>query len=132
MKTVHATLCARGIGLVFLASTFLPALSASPANAGDDAPANTVRFGDLNLTSPHGVATLYKRIVSAAESVCGPAFITGSLLPRPSYVACRKKAIADAVAKIDRPELTRYYLAREGHLTEQDTAGIGGGAQSGG
>ena len=41
------------------------------ADAAFDVPARTVHYSDLDLNSEAGVATLYNRIRSAAEQVCG-------------------------------------------------------------
>lgn len=48
------------------------ALAASPALAGGvEKVSADVRYGDLNLTSEQGAATLNRRIALAAEKVCG-------------------------------------------------------------
>ena len=77
----------------------------------------TVRFGDLNLHSVEGVATLYRRITSAAEDVCAPASIPGSRIVSPDYMDCVVRAVAEAVAKIDRAELSAYYAGTEHHAS---------------
>jgi UrcA family protein len=73
----------------------------------------SVSYRDLNLANPQGAAALYRRITRAAEEVCGPAEQTGSLLPRPGFRECVRRAIAEAVAKVDRPELSAYHAQRE-------------------
>jgi len=120
----------RVISLVLLAAA-VSRVPAASADSSAEAPAIRVHFGDLNLASPQGVAALYNRIVYAAEIVCGPKLATGSMIPLPSYIACSKKAIADAVAKIDRVNLTRYYLMREGQQPVHDAAVAGHGAAGG-
>lgn len=122
MKAVHATIFAGPIGLAAVAAAMVATLTATAA-ASNNPPAMRLRFGDLDLTTQRGIATLYERLITAAEGVCGPAYITGSLIPTPAHVACKEKAIADAVVKIGRPALTQYYLARGGHPTE-DTAAV--------
>ena len=77
----------------------------------------TVRFGDLNLHSVEGVATLYRRITSAAEDVCVPAFAPGSRMVSPDYRYCVARAVAEAVAKIDRAELSAYHAGTEHHAS---------------
>lgn len=79
-------------------------------------PTKTVSYRDLNLTNPQGTAALYRRITGAAQEVCGPAERTGSLLPRPGYRECVQRAIAEAVAKVDSPELSAYHAEREHHM----------------
>ena len=77
----------------------------------------TVRFGDLNLHSVEGVTTLYRRINSAAEDVCGPESIPGSRIVSADYRDCVARAVAEAVAKIDRVELSAYYAGTEHHAS---------------
>ena len=76
-----------------------------------------VRFGDLNLHSVEGVTTLYRRINSAAEDVCGPESIPGSRIVSADYRDCVARAVAEAVAKIDRVELSAYYAGTEHHAS---------------
>ena len=45
-------------------------LVASNAHAGDEARSETVKFADLDLSSPAGVEALYGRIHAAARRVC--------------------------------------------------------------
>lgn len=79
-------------------------------------PTETVSYRDLNLANPQGAAALYRRIKHAAQEVCGPAEQAGSRLPRPGYSECVQRAIADAVAKVDRPELSAYHAQKEHHM----------------
>jgi UrcA family protein len=69
----------------------------------------TVKYGDLNLSNPQGAATLYSRIVRAANEVCGPP--DDSLWFRSDARACLHKAIADAVTKVGHPQLIAVYNA---------------------
>lgn len=83
---------------------------ALPAGAGDatETRSITVKFGDLNVSSPDGAAALYSRIRSAAKTVCGPD--ESSSYPfRTAFNACVHKAIADAVTKVNRMELYTVY-----------------------
>lgn len=82
---------------------------ALPAGAGDatEVRSITVKFGDLNVSSPEGAAALYGRIRSAAQTVCSP---DSSSAPfRTAFNACVHKAIADAVTKVNRMELYTVY-----------------------
>jgi UrcA family protein len=85
-------------------------------------PSITVRASDLDLASEQGVAVLYWRLRIAADSVCGPSLNTGSRFPPSDYVACVRRALADAVARIDRPKLTAYYARKQGHAPAQPLA----------
>ena len=65
---------------------------------GDETRSETVKFGDLNLSSPEGVEALYGRIHAAARRVCQqPA---GELTAERS---CMHKAEGDAIAKVNVP-----------------------------
>jgi len=123
MKKASATPWVGGIGLALLTAASISAPLAKAADSTAEPPTMTVRFNDLNLGNAPGIAALYRRIVSAAEIVCRPYLVTtGSMFPPHAYVACRDKAIADALGKIDRPELTRYYREREGRPVRNDEA----------
>lgn len=80
---------------------------AIPAGAAD-ARSITVKFGDLNVSSPEGAAALYARIRSAAKTVCSPAESSADPF-RTEFSACVHKAIADAVTKVNRMELYTVY-----------------------
>jgi UrcA family protein len=71
----------------------------------------TVRFTDLDLTRSAGAAELYARIKSAAAEVCQPvpAREVESVL---RSQRCMQQAIARAVADVNAPALTSYYLAK--------------------
>lgn len=127
---MKVSMAIRVISSVSLAAA-VSRVPAATADASAELPAIRVHFDDLNLASPRAVAALYKRIVYAAENVCGPSLATGSMIPLDSYIDCRKKAIADAVAKIDRVNLTRYYLKREGRQTVHNAAVAAHGAAGG-
>jgi len=92
----------------------LVALAASgmAASATREAPGVVVRFGDLNLNSQTGVASLHKRIRNAAESVCGPleTRILGPL--RDAYDVCVKEAVSNGVAAVDNPNLTNFHASK--------------------
>src|SRR5262249_28725659 len=85
--------------------------NASHASDSFDAPRVTVKFGDLNLSSPAGAATLYSRIRAAAKSVCDPQDI-GSLYGRLRVSQCVHQAIADAVTKVNAPGLYAVYNSK--------------------
>lgn len=82
---------------------------AFPAAAADDTGVRsiTVKFADLNVSSPEGAAALYARIRSAAKSVCSPA--ESSYPFSTAYSICVRKAIADAVTRVNRMELYTVY-----------------------
>ncbi len=111
MSTIITSKPARGL----LVTAILVAISAgfaTVAAAGDltGVRSETVQFGDLNLSSPQGAATLYRRIAAAARDVCDRGHF--DLASLQATRACVDKAIADAVTKIGHPELVAVYNAK--------------------
>ncbi|HWZ61798.1 MAG TPA: UrcA family protein [Steroidobacteraceae bacterium] len=80
--------------------------SPSVVSAADPSSASrTVKFADLNVSSSSGAHALYMRILAAAQAVCSYyPFATDGDKAR-----CVRNAIADAVTKIDQPELSAVY-----------------------
>jgi UrcA family protein len=92
--------------------------SAADASAGtlsndtsvtDAARKEVVRFPDLDLSRIEGVAKLYGRVAHAARDVCDP--LQTQWHPA-EYRTCVDKAIADAVATVNRPLLTQFHQWR--------------------
>ena len=95
-------LIATGI-LVVLASTLSMTSAADPSSAS-----RTVKFADLDISDPSDAHVLYMRILAAAQVVCSYVpFATDADKAR-----CVRDAIADAVTKIDQPELSAVYNAK--------------------
>ena len=84
-------------------------LVAYSASAEPKAKTLTVSYADLDLSKPAGAQTLYKRIKAAARSVCGPTDRYTYSTPSHAFRQCFDKAIADAVAQVDRPSLTALH-----------------------
>jgi UrcA family protein len=86
--------------------------SAGAVEQENGVPSRRVNFADLDLTRSAGVSTLYARIKAAAAEVCEPEI--QSIMPAPvqSVRRCREQAIARAIADVNAPALTSYYLAR--------------------
>jgi UrcA family protein len=96
------------------------ALAGTAANAEDAVPSQAVKYGDLNLSSAQGAATLYKRIEAAARGVC-PA--SGRQIDQiTSRQSCYDQAIARAVRQVNSSTLTAYYSAKTGHVVANLTA----------
>ena len=70
-----------------------------------------VTFGDLDVTNPQGAAVLYRRIKTAAETVCSPYWATGFAARADAY-DCVHSAIAAAVTTVDQPALSQVYGAK--------------------
>ena len=104
-----------------LAATIFAALTCgiatvSFASDGTDALQTTVKYGDLNVSSPSGAATLYSRIRAAADSVCHPLrpLNPGDLAAGQVFTACVHKAMRDAVNEVNQPALFSIYNAKTG------------------
>jgi UrcA family protein len=83
------------------------------ADSFAQASTQAVRFADLNLDTRSGVATLFRRIQSAAGEVCGGYSSPGTLLPSVAHRSCINFAVADAVHRVDAPLLTAYFGERD-------------------
>ncbi len=78
-----------------------------------DAPHLTVQFLRSSLATDEGARTVYKRIVSAAESVCP--LQSGSRFVTESIQACREEAIARAVHEIGNTRLAALHATSANH-----------------
>ena len=72
----------------------------------------TVHFEDLDINSAPGAATLYNRIRAAAAFVCNDLGSSRSLVYLGRYKTCVHGAVSVAVARINRPAMTEYAVAR--------------------
>ena len=72
----------------------------------------TVHFEDLDINSTPGAAVLYKRIRSAAAFVCNDLGTSRSLAYLARYKTCVHGAVGGAVARVNRPAVTEYAVAR--------------------
>jgi UrcA family protein len=83
--------------------------AASAAGAADAASIEksiTVRISDIDLSTPAGAATFYRRVRDAAHRVCNAGWSTDR--------ACEKNAVAAAVSRVDRPLVTALHLRSAG------------------
>ena len=71
----------------------------------------TVRFADIDTTNPQGAAALYRRLKSAAASVCQDLEPGRDLARARVYINCTQTALSTAIVKVDRPALTVYAAA---------------------
>jgi UrcA family protein len=81
--------------------------------ADDDVPHEIVKYGDINLSSPQGAATLLARIQSAARRVCERSEEM-NLSAQAQAHACITKAVATAVSQVHQPTLTALYNSKNG------------------
>jgi UrcA family protein len=83
------------------------------ANAGspEQSTQRTVRFADLDLSRPAGVAVLYQRIRVAAWEVCQPLNERDLMLLAASR-SCVRDAIDHAVDDVHSLTLSRYHQTK--------------------
>jgi UrcA family protein len=101
-----------------LIATFSAALASSlvavcTAADSTDAPQEAVKYGDLNVSNPQGAAVLYSRIRAAAGRVC-ERHDDRDLAAMQLWNSCVRKAIGDAVAKVNQPALSAIYNTKNG------------------
>ena len=95
---------------------------AQPVTAAEATPVSAstvsypVRYSDLDISTTKGAKTLYLRIRYAAETLCESAATWG----KKEGEACVTKAINDAVARVNAPQLTQYNQLR----SKGDKAGL--------
>lgn len=81
-----------------------------------------VRYDDLDLTDSAGARILYARIEKAALHLCGPGRTQAAAEARIRYGTrydCIRHAVANAVADVDAPTLTKTH-SRCGRLVLAD------------
>lgn len=98
--------------LVSLAGTLALTLAVNSAYAEEAPNTVTVQFADLDLNKDAGAATLFNRIKGAAKKVCSAYSGGTTLLDKQRHAACVDFALSNAVARVDRPELTDYVTSR--------------------
>jgi UrcA family protein len=83
---------------------------AGVAQAGTvrELPSVVVKYGDLNLDTVDGVATLHTRLSKAAREVCSQ-LDSRVLGLREQYELCVSGAVTESVAKVDNPRLTSFH-----------------------
>jgi UrcA family protein len=97
------------------------ALFAADTSAAELPNSVTVHYADLNLNQPADAAKLYHRIAVAAGSTCGQRELVGTHFVSPAYERCVTDAIAQAVARVDRPALSAYHQQRVGLAPRRDS-----------
>ena len=95
--------------LAIATMTGVPALAHADAADAADAATETVRYDDLNLSTPAGVQALYHRIQSAARNVCGPSVVTGTRIVSEGWKDCVSTTVHKAIFEVNKPPLTAYY-----------------------
>jgi UrcA family protein len=98
--------------LISLAGTLALAFAFNSAYAEEAPKSLTVQFADLDLNKDAGAAALFNRIRGAALKVCSTYRGGPTLRDKQQHAACVDFALSNAVARVDRPELTEYVTSR--------------------
>lgn len=107
----------RGLTISVAATLGFNAANASPQGDSNDSKTRltyVVRFADLDVSKFEGAKSLYVRLRHAAQVVCKP-LEGASAWGSDQYEICMNKAIADAVASVNRPLLSQYHQSRAQH-----------------
>lgn len=96
----RSTLCGLALAVLLAGSTF-------PAHAED--PGLRIGFRDLDLSVAEDVAELYSRIKSAARLVCTDSSSPWDAKRMEFLENCYTAAVAEAVERIDQPQLTALH-----------------------
>jgi len=88
----------------------------------DEAPQVHVSYADLNLNTSQGATALYQRIHGAAVQVCALP-LAQDLGQATKIKVCMARAIAESVAAVNNPNLTRVYEQKAGTTPAIQLAG---------
>jgi UrcA family protein len=102
-KIAGALLSALALGFATVAS----------AHESESPPQVVVKYGDLDISTSQGAATLYRRIQGAATNVCSQMYVSQEAF-RVRKDSCLQKVIGDAVAKVNQPELSAVFASKYG------------------
>jgi UrcA family protein len=99
----------------FLALAVIIAASAPLCSRADESTPRSVRvnYSNLNVNSTEGARKLYSRIYRAANYACGTSDTDMDVMVR-GPGPCVKDAVARAVLKLNRPQLTQVYVEING------------------
>lgn len=115
MTTFRTAHC---LSLLFTAAALV---CGNAALAGDQDPRQRiVKYGDLELDSTAGIQVLYRRLSNAAKEVCAPS-VSVPLTLRSKARECANQALADAVARMNHPNLNAYHAAKTGFAKDGET-----------
>jgi UrcA family protein len=90
-------------------------LCAASAEPGITKGSNTVSYADLDLNTPSGARAMLNRIERASTEACGRSpYLRNPYSPALGYLMsdyrqCREQAIAQAVASLRAPAVSRLY-----------------------
>jgi UrcA family protein len=95
-----------------LTGVSLPAQAEQPKAPTDSNININVKFRDLDLSKPEGVAALYDRIERSARLVCKDTSSPWDAERVETFQRCYQAAIQDAVSAVNHPQLTARHRAR--------------------
>jgi UrcA family protein len=98
-------------GMVLASVLAVAASSLAMADTLVNVKSETVRYDDIRLSSPVGVAVLYGRLRGAAERACA-SLDSADLAAKARHRACYDSALATAVANVNHPGLSQYYESK--------------------
>jgi UrcA family protein len=104
----------------FVIVAMATAVSAAPivcAQAGVKQTSVRVAYGDLDLSTRAGAATLLKRMKAATRRVCGAEPSPREIAAMSRHQVCAQDAMSRAVAAIDSPLVTALFTGESGEET---------------
>ena len=97
-----------------LVAALAAALPIGASHAATNTPGIRLSYDDLNLATPAGVSSLYRRIQHAAGDYCeSTRNLTGTRVS-PQYDRCVRDAVATTVKQISHPGLSALHASRGG------------------
>jgi UrcA family protein len=106
-RSAHSATCSIRLGGAAIGGTAL-AQEPSAASTTNWSVSYPVRYSDLDVSKLSGAKILYMRIRFAAETLCKSA----ATWEKKEGQACVTKAMNDAVARVNAPQLTQYSQLR--------------------
>jgi UrcA family protein len=114
-RTNTTIIAARAMAICITATLACNAADASPGNLDRSVAGGSLKyavpFSDLDLSKIEGATALYARIRHAARAACDTILTQQPGLGE-KYRACVDRAIAEAVARANRPLLSQYHKLR--------------------
>ena len=115
MNTISdAKIFTRCSGAILIACAFMGS-QAFAAYPRDVTVSETVKYDDLNLNAPAGIAALYKRIRQAAQRVCSSDADNGDVAALLAQTKCKSTAVDKAISDIHSGALSAYHQMKLGH-----------------
>lgn len=99
----------KNLTILIVAAAFITgSVAVAHADGVADPRSLTVHYADLDPASIAGAAVLYRRLESAARSVCRDLEPGKELARGPAYAECLRNALGNAVVNVDFPAVTAY------------------------